>query len=407
MQQYKRWVIITAAIFLLTSATLINTINLYYMATLLFILPAVSYGIGMVSLRGLEVTRSTPASAWEGEEVSFRVTARTTGRLPKLFLEFEDAFPDYLYSTHECPIGFQVTPGRDTLVDYKVTCEKRGIFELKKLVVTAQDPLGIYSFSKSFPLISEVMVYPNPQPIPDILMTGTERYGVREMPVANMRGSGVDPDGVREYVPGDSLRRVHWKSTARTGKLRVIEYEESRSVNVIIAVDLTKDSNVGEGVNSSLEYLVTMAASVSQQALRQGASVRLALGDVEGAAMQFGRGTDHLYNILAALARCEDKDKVSFAERIRAKAGHIPPGTTLLILTAKSDENTVQAISEYSATGTYVVVVYADPDSFEHNSNKSMSPFVEKCAGVGTEIYVLRQNEDRAILPEGFRYGAS
>ena len=405
MQQYKRWVIITAAIFLLTSATLINTVNLYYMATLLFLLPLVSYLLGMLNLRGLQVQRTVPVSAWEGEDVQFTVTVRTSGRLPKLFLDVEERLPDYLHAISDSPVPFQVTPGRDTIVQYGVTCEKRGVFNPSAVIITAQDPIGIYSFAKTYPMNAELVVYPNPRPIPDLLMTGSERYGVREMPIANRRGNGVDPDGVREYVPGDSLRRVHWKSTARTGKLRVIEYEESRSVNVIIALDLSRGSVIGEGPDSSLEYLVTMAASVAQQALRQGASVRLAAGDMEGVAEIFGRGNDHLYNILAALARCEPTDKLLFADRIRDKAGYIPAGATLMILTGKPDNSVTTLIGQYSATGTRIVLIYTDPSSFSAEYPQDDSNFLEGCAASGAEVYFLRQNGARLLHPEGLRYG--
>src|SRR5205085_6928897 len=103
---------------------------------------------------------------------------------------------------------------------------------------------------------SEFLVFPVPEPIPDIVLSGAERYGFRDLPVAAARGSGVDPDGVREYVPGDPLRRMHWKSTARTGKLSVIEFEESRAVNVVLVIDLFWSAHTGSGKDSTLEYLI-------------------------------------------------------------------------------------------------------------------------------------------------------
>src|SRR5438094_6216291 len=132
----------------------------------------------------------------------------------------------------------------------------------------------------------------------DVAVSGSERFGVRDFPIAATRGSGVDPDGVREYIPGDPLRRMHWKSTARTGRLSVIEFEESRSINVVLALDLSRIAHFGEGRQSTLEYLIRAAASIAQSALRQGAGIRLVTSDTPDVADLMGRGYDHLYSVL-------------------------------------------------------------------------------------------------------------
>jgi uncharacterized protein (DUF58 family) len=131
----------------------------------------------------------------------------------------------------------------------------------------------------------------------------------------------VDPDGVRQYVPGDPLRRMHWKSTARTGKLNVIEFEESHALNVVMAIDLARDSVVGEGRQSTLEYLVTAAASIAQLAVRQGASVRLVSGDTPDPADFAGRGSEHLFLVLSSLARAEANQPESLGSRLVERVG--------------------------------------------------------------------------------------
>src|SRR2546423_579599 len=178
------------------------------------------------------------------------------------------------------------------------------------------------------------LVFPVPEPISDIVLSGAERYGFRELPIAATRGSGVDPDGVREYVPGDPLRRMHWKSTARTGKLSVIEFEESKAVNVVLALDLNEQAHAGEGKISTLEYLIRVAASLAQSAIRQGASVRLVANDEPDPAAAAGRGTEHLYAVLGALARAEAKQSQRLSETLVCRGGRRAPGTTLVVLTS-------------------------------------------------------------------------
>src|SRR5205807_252503 len=159
---------------------------------------------------------------------------RSKAKTARLFLEAEDHLPEWLEPENPEPILFSAPANSISKIPYRILMKKRGAFNLDSITVRATDPLGIYSFSKRIHTDSEFLVFPVPEAIPDIVLSGAERYGFRDLPLAAARGSGVDPDGVREYVPGDPLRRMHWKSTARTGRLNVIEFEESRAVNVII-----------------------------------------------------------------------------------------------------------------------------------------------------------------------------
>lgn len=404
MQPYKRWAIFTAAFFLVISAALINGVHLYYMAALLLTLPWVSYLLGMFALRDLEFAREVPGMGWEGETATFYVVVHSRARTPRLFLQAEDSLPDWLRLEEEAPPLFNAAPRATTKVPYRVELLKRGAYRLDQMVVTALDPLGIFSFSRRVPVSSEILVYPMPQPIQDILLSGAERYGFRDLPIAATRGSGIDPDGVREYVPGDPLRRMHWKSTARTGRLNVIEFEESRAVNVVLVLDLHQGSNVGEGKETTLEYLIRAAASLAQNAIRQGASVRLVTGDTAEAWDFGGRGSDHFFTILAGMARAEATDPNRLSARLVARVGVLPPGTTLVILTATVDPALPGALAHYAAGGTQVVVLYADPLSFARGARiptrEAQQSFLEGLLGAQVTPLLVRHNAEHRLRLE-------
>jgi uncharacterized protein (DUF58 family) len=403
MHQFKRWVIFVAAIFLAIAATLVGTDHLYYMAALLLSLPIISYVLGALSLRDLTFAREVPTSGWQGETVAFGIVTRSASRLPRLLLEAEERLPSGLHR-EEQPVVFNAPPMSATKVEYPVELERRGAYKIEGLRVAAEDPLGIFSFSRTYPADAEILVYPVPQRIPDHAFSGSERFGFRDMPVATTRGSGVDPDGVREYVPGDPLRRMHWKSTARTGRLNVIEFEESRSLNVTMVVDNHQGSDVGAGRQSTLEYLVLAAASLAQQAVQQGASIRLVWGDDPDPADAAGRGTEHLYSVLASLARVAATEPKPLSERLTARVGHLPPGTTLVLLTADTDPGLAAAVANYTISGARAVVYYADPRSFKQNLRsptvEAQRAFLEELNAVGAQTVLLRRTEDLLLRPE-------
>jgi uncharacterized protein (DUF58 family) len=403
MNHYKRWVIYTAALFLLISATLVNTPNLYFMAALLLVLPLISYLLGMIALRDLEFDRETPASGWEGEVATFNLVVRSHARLPKLFLQATDTLPDSLLPVDH-DVMFNATPQSTTKIPYGVELTRRGAYKIEGMHVTAMDPLGIYSFRHTYPVESELLVYPTPQVIPSFALSGAERFGFQDLPIAATKGSGVDPDGVRQYVPGDPLRRMHWKSTARTGKLSVIEFEESHALNVVMAVDLSRDSVVGEGRQSTLEYLITAAASIAQLAIRQGASVRLVSRDIPDPADFAGRGSEHLFLVLSSLARAEADHPESLGSRLVERVGPIMPGTTLILLTAQPDDDLAGALAHYTAVGIQTYVFFADPLSFQEGpkpaAEERQQRFLSSLLGAQASVVILRRNDERQIQPE-------
>jgi uncharacterized protein (DUF58 family) len=401
MHYYKRWVIFTAAVFLLISAALVNLPHLYYMAALLLVLPISSYVVGMFALRDLEFSRETPGTGWEGEVVIFHTVVNSRARMPRLFVRTWDIMPEWLAPTDEEPPLFNVAPNGATRIPYQVELRKRGAYTIEGMAVTATDPLGIYAFTKRLPIQSELLVYPVPQELAELDLSGSERYGFRDLPIAATRGSGIDPDGVREYVPGDPLRRMHWKSTARTGKLSVIEFEESRAVNVVMTLDLHQGSDVGEGLDTTLEYLVRAAASIAQLGVRQGAAVRLVMSDAPDAADFAGRGSEHLYTILGSLAKAQAVDPSLLSTRLVSRVGNLAPGTSLIVLTSTIDKELAGALAHYTSGGTQVMLLYAEPRSFLPGiripTAEAQQSFLESLYAAQVVPFILRRNDLRRV----------
>jgi uncharacterized protein (DUF58 family) len=397
----KKLAIFTAAVFLIISATLVTNQNLYYMAALLLVLPAVSYLIGMLSVRGLEVSRQMPVSAWEGETGRFILQVSSSARVPRLFLQVDDNLPRWLKAEGGRIRRFTVPVGETVQVECPILFEKRGHYHLQTLKITALDPLGLVAFTKEFEAPIDLIVYPVPQPLPSALMAGGDRFGFRDVPTNAVRGSGVDPDGVREYVPGDPLRRMHWKSTARTGRLSVIEFEEPRAVNLCIALDLKRGTDLGEGKKTTLEYLVKLAASLVETSIRHGAAVRLVLGSRQDVS---GSGIDHLYGCLAALAGAEADDTLSIADVMQKWTVEGAAAHSVMVLTADPDLRTAAAMADTASQGSIVSLAYADPASFA-DIRLNSAPFLEAAAAAGAVLWTVKPDPDDQIHLEPIHYG--
>jgi uncharacterized protein (DUF58 family) len=155
---------------------------------------------------------------------------------------------------------------------------RRGLFRVGPAVIEASDPFGLL---KRFLVDSEVrFVTVMPRAVPLLQGWPLGRRPVHEVP--RRRSPLEDPArflGVRDYRPGDSLRRIHWRATARSGTLQVKLFEPTVLQGAFLAVEMGKGAFPGTpletGTDLGVELAVTVAASLAEFVLAGGQSVGL------------------------------------------------------------------------------------------------------------------------------------
>jgi uncharacterized protein (DUF58 family) len=195
-------------------------------------------------------------------------------------------------------VPIQAQSWLDTGVTARITATRRGLMRLAAVTVASSWPLGIARARREVRLDFEVMVHPR-----YVLPAEARRHGSREPAgITASRGQGDEFLGLREYRSGDSQRRVHWPTTARTGTLMVVETARESSNSSAYALDLGGDS--GEAA----ELAVRVAASLGAGNVAAGIPLMMS---VPGQPRHVQRWPE----IIAALARAQPGD---------ASAGRIP-----------------------------------------------------------------------------------
>lgn len=408
--QYHKWIFLGfGALCLLVVASLVNAPHLYYMSAILLTLPVISYGLGWYALNGLILRREMPSDAWAGEESEVCYIIENPTSIVRFFLSIHESFPGWITATREETSLFNAAAKDTTRVYHPVTFRRRGVYNATGFEVTAMDPLGVFAFTRRVQSAGELVVYPTPGP-PVLLPTlGAERYGWQEATSAMLRGSSVEPDGVRAYAIGDSLRHIHWRQTARTGNLTVIEFEETLSQHLVLVLDLTRGTDVGAEVQTTLEYAVRLAANLAQQAVQQGAEVRLLVPPIpqlEGyPTVLAGRGQEHLHLLLDVLARVEADSVMPVPELLR-QTGELTAGTRLVVMTSQTDPGLPEALAHYTATGADVSVVYLDPSRFETGRRRptEREHFFSELLAVGAHPLVMGANAEQDLRIEALSH---
>jgi uncharacterized protein (DUF58 family) len=231
------------------------------------------------SLMGLEVRRSLAAETIElGETVESRLALHNRKALPAPWLFWREAVDPGL-DTEGITCGFQTLASGETM---RSACTlhstRRGLFRVGPAVIEASDPFGLL---KRFQVDSEVrFVTVLPRAVPLLQGWPLGRRPVHEVP--RRRSPLEDPArflGVRDYRPGDGLRRIHWRATARSGTLQVKLFEPTVLQGALLAVEMGKGAFPGApletGTDPGVELAVTVTASLAEFVLAGGQSVGL------------------------------------------------------------------------------------------------------------------------------------
>ena len=153
--------------------------------------------------------------------------------------------------------------GQDTEMSLDIPTEARGILSVGPVRIVRQDPLGLVSREVSHGAATTLYVHPL-----TIGLVSMSTGFVRDLegnPTRDLTNSDLSFHALREYVPGDDRRNIHWKSTAKTGRFMVRQFEQSRRSHLLIALDANPE-DYGDG--QEFELAVSIAASLGVRALR-------------------------------------------------------------------------------------------------------------------------------------------
>ncbi|TNM63244.1 DUF58 domain-containing protein [Streptomyces sp. NP160] len=321
-------------------------------ALLALLLPLVSLGLAALASTALGVRRSTtPSRAVVGQPCRVRLDLRNPGRVPTPVLLAQDHLPAGWSRAPRFTVD-PLPPGGRAAVAYSAVPPRRGHHRLGPLRVRVTDPLGLCELPARSGGRDDVLVLPATEPVPGAtsLLTGQggDDVGGGAGVAAGERGMST-----REYRPGDDVRRVHWRSTARRGELMVRQDEQPRQRRGAVVLD-RRPGAFGEPGADAFERAVSAAASLAVSLHDAGAAVHLELGPpsvpLAGAAGREG--------LLEALALADLGEESSLTAALAAVRGGRSSAETrdgVLALVAgalsRADAEMVAGVQAAGATG--------------------------------------------------------
>lgn len=246
---------------------------------------------------------------------------------------------------------------------YRIRAARRGYYRFGPALLESGDLFGLHTREERYEEAGPaVVVYPVTVPLPELTLpsarpTGDARSGPRMWEDPSL------PSGLREYRPGDPVKHIDWKATARHGEVRVRTYDPSATHHVVVAADLATVAQPWEGVYSPyLERSITGAASVVMRAFELGYNIGLitnGFAPVETArtAAIPGSGIEQLAVILEALAMVRPITSGSIENLIERQQDSIPYGATVVAVSPLFRDGLRDKLTELQARGHPVLAI--------------------------------------------------
>lgn len=268
-----------------------------------------------------------------GDQMLERITVRNASWLPATWVELSDL------ST--LPIEHQIRTfgigGRRKYQWYeRVVCRRRGRFVLGPTALRTGDPFGIYRVERQMAGETTVLVLPPMiewQEMPQVAQTGRDEGEVTGPKVQ----PGVGASQVRPYQPGDSLRWVHWPTSARQGSLYIRQFDTLSAGGWMVLVDLGERGGAGPSDRAVVESVVALGASLACQTLARDQAVGLTTSGAGGTiTVPVRRGTAQRWDVLAALAEAEP-GALSLESQYQLASAGAAGQASLVVVTSAQD----------------------------------------------------------------------
>jgi uncharacterized protein (DUF58 family) len=260
----------------------------------------------------------------------------------------------------------RVESGGAREVTYPIRSDVRGRYSLGPLSVRVTDPFGLCELTRTFTAADELIVTPVVHPLPEIGLGG-EWTGGGDTRSRSVASAGEDDASTREYRYGDDLRKVHWKSTARTGELMVRREERPWQSRSTLVLDTRAVAHQGEGPGSSVEWAVSAAASIGVHLAHAGHRLRFMTDAGEDIGTISGTATERvLLETLAVVQRSQHPNLRGATSRLSTSG----EGLLIAVVGLMSAEQAA-ALARTSQVATSAIAVLVNAPSWTGSRAKS------------------------------------
>ena len=321
----------------------------------------------------------------EGEEVTVEVELDARDSASRLEL-LVDVPRGLELIDRRNPLALRLELEEERRLELRLLCARWGAYRLGEVHLRATDAAGLLAWEQTLDRSSGLQVYPRPEVLRE-LVAPRETQLFTGNRVSRQKGEGLEFADLRPFAPGDRIRRINWRASARRDDLWVNEFHAERNADVILFLDSFADAR--RGGTGTLDQAVRAAASLSERYLLD--KDRVGLVNFGGVLnwLRPGTGLVQRYRIVEALLNTEITLSYAWKEIDVLPRGTLPPKALVLALTPLLDDRAVSALLDLRARGFDLVIVEVSPLPF-------VEPASEASGELAFRLWKLRRDGRRS-----------
>ena len=293
----------------------------------------------------------------EGSDVDTELTVQAGTGVDRLELLL-DLPPGMEIADGDDAVALRLRGGDERSIPLRLRPVRWGLYEVGEIEVRARDVFRLVVWERRFRDSTRLKAYPREEAVRRILAP-IETQAFTGSEVARTKGDGIEYADIRDYVPGDRLRSINWRASARKDDLVVNERHPERNTDVVLFVDSFAD--VRRGDRSTLDDAVRAAATLATRYLERRDRVGLvAFGGILRW-LQPGMGLTQRFRLIETVLETDIEPTYTWRDVNRIPPRILPPKALVLALTPLVDPRYVAALEDLRARGFDLVVVEVDP----------------------------------------------
>lgn len=311
----------------------------------------------------LTIKRTFPSRAFLGESVRVNLEVVNGGLLPVIWLRLQEGLPIELGRPDLFRQVITLEPKSKQSFEYVLYPRRRGYYSIGPMSVSSGDPLGLAGDQRFKTKAAYLIVYPKIIPFSYLYLPSRSPLGT----IKHKQPIYEDPSRVlnkRDYIPGDSLRRVDWKSSAAIGRMQVKQFEPSIELQTCIFLNLNSGEYPIRTRIQTTELAIVISASIANWICSQKQSIGLCINGFDplrsmkrSEFLPPRKGRGQLTQILDVLARIQAAETISCADMLREESIHLSWGTTIIVVAGLVNDILFHQLFQNRRSGFDIVLV--------------------------------------------------
>lgn len=353
--------------FLLAAKTRVPLYFFFFLCAVFFAVLSIVSVLWVFALSQLSLTRQHMYKIEEGENLKVTIFLRNWSFFPLVNMVIEDVISCAEDPEKKQRICVDYLPGRSTQSqEFTFFCDKRGLYHFKGFIVYFFDPIGLVYLKRKYLVNTELCVYPKTFTIrkfPQLRKGALPWFGID---TAQSTGDEDEYFGVREYISGDVVNRIHWLSTARHNKLIVKQFQRQNFYRATVLFTLEKGRDYGSGKESVAEYTIKIAASVVKYLIEHNVAVEIIAHTGEFVHIPLSKGAEQMESMFSFFAAAQAQSTIGLGEVFEDYFHYIPDDSNVIVIMLDEDWEYLMRMLPLERRNMYFVPLVLVSSTFKY-----------------------------------------